>query len=101
MGDPNAQIRPEQGLLQLRKELGLYCNIRPVKAFDALIHNSPLKEHIIKGTDISIFRELTGGIYFGDKRLNQAGDQAFDDCSYSTTEIERIGHLAFAEAQKK
>ncbi|MBE16090.1 MAG: 3-isopropylmalate dehydrogenase [Dokdonia sp.] len=99
--DPNAQIRPEQGLLQLRKELGLYCNIRPVKAFDALIHNSPLKEHIIKGTDISIFRELTGGIYFGDKRLNQAGDQAFDDCSYSTTEIERIGHLAFAEAQKR
>ena len=62
--DPSAKVRPEQGLLKLRKELGLFCNVRPVKAYDTLIHNSPLKENRIKGTDISIYRELTGGIYF-------------------------------------
>lgn len=99
--NPNAKVRPEQGLLQLRKELGLFCNIRPVKAYDNLIENSPLKKEIIQGTDISIYRELTGGIYFGDKRVSHDGKTAFDDCSYSEQEITRIAHLAFQAAQKR
>ncbi|MGG8497838.1 3-isopropylmalate dehydrogenase [Tenacibaculum sp. TC6] len=97
--DPSAKVRPEQGLLRLRKELGLFCNVRPVKAYDTLIHNSPLKEDRIKGTDISIYRELTGGIYFGIKELSDDGKIAFDGCSYSVEEIERIAHLAFQSAQ--
>lgn len=96
--DPTAKVRPEQGLLKLRKSLGLYCNIRPVKAYDCLIEKSPLKESIIKGTDITIYRELTGGIYFGEKRISNDGQEAFDGCAYNVTEIERITHLAFKEA---
>jgi 3-isopropylmalate dehydrogenase len=99
--DPAAKVRPEQGLLRLRKELGLFCNVRPVKAYKQLIENSPLKKEIIDGTDISIFRELTGGIYFGTKELSKDGKTAFDGCSYSVEEIERISHLAFQEAQKR
>ena len=99
--DPTAKIRPEQGLLKLRKELGLFCNIRPVKAYDKLIQNSPLKKEIIEGTDISIYRELTGGIYFGSKTLSDDGKVAFDGCSYSVEEIERVAHLAFKEAQTR
>ena len=81
--DPTAKVRPEQGLLRLRKQLGLFCNIRPVKAYDKLIDKSPLKREIISGTDISIFRELTGGIYFGEKRMSENGDIAYDDCSWT------------------
>ncbi|MFV0249357.1 MAG: 3-isopropylmalate dehydrogenase [Tenacibaculum sp.] len=99
--DPTAKVRPEQGLLTLRKELGLFCNIRPIKAYDNLVHNSPLKEDIIKGTDISIYRELTGGIYFGAKELRNNGKTAFDGCSYSIEEIERIAHLAFQATQNR
>jgi 3-isopropylmalate dehydrogenase len=99
--DPSAKVRPEQGLLRLRKELGLFCNIRPVRAYTSLIAKSPLKRHIITGTDISIYRELTGGIYFGDKNLSKDGKVATDGCSYSVEEIERIAHLAFKEAQKR
>lgn len=99
--DPSAKVRPEQGLLKLRKELGLFCNVRPVKAYDQLIENSPLKKEVIKGTNISIYRELTGGIYFGIKELSEDGKIAFDGCSYSVEEIERIAHLAFIEAQKR
>ncbi|MDD7915692.1 3-isopropylmalate dehydrogenase [Polaribacter ponticola] len=99
--DPTATVRPEQGLLRLRKELGLYCNVRPVKAYDKLIANSPLKEEIIKGTDIAIFRELTGGIYFGIKELSDDKKVAFDGCSYSEDEISRITHLAFKAAQNR
>jgi len=99
--DPTAKIRPEQGLLKLRKELGLFCNVRPVKAYDCLIDQSPLKKNIIQGTDISIYRELTGGIYFGEKRLSGDGQSAFDGCSYSVVEIERIAHLAFKDALKR
>ena len=68
--DPNAKVRPEQGLLAIRKALGLFCNIRPVKTFDALLHQSPLKEERVKGTDFEMYRELTGGIYFGEKKLS-------------------------------
>ena len=99
--DPSAKIRPEQGLLKLRKELGLFANIRPVKAYKALLDKSPLKEHIIKGTDISIYRELTGGIYFGEKKLSDDGDVASDLCEYSRMEIERITHLAFKAARNR
>lgn len=99
--DPSAKVRPEQGLLKLRKELGLFCNIRPVKAYEQLIENSPLKRDIISGTDISIFRELTGGIYFGIKELSEDGTVAFDGCSYSVEEISRIAHFAFKAAQNR
>ena len=99
--DPSAKVRQEQGLLSLRKSLGLYANIRPVKAYDTLIDKSPLKEHIIKGTDISIYRELTGGIYFGKKHLSDDGNVASDLCEYSRKEIERITHLAFKAAQTR
>jgi len=96
--NPSAKVRPEQGLLKLRKELGLFANIRPVKAYDTLLEKSPLKEEIIKGVDISIYRELTGGIYFGEKQLSDDGNWASDLCEYSRHEIERIAHLAFKAA---
>ncbi len=99
--DPSAKVRPEQGLLRLRKSLGLFCNIRPVKAYDRLLDKSPLKREIITGTDISIYRELTGGIYFGEKNLSEDGQIASDECSYSVEEISRIAHLAFKEAQNR
>ncbi|WP_378176017.1 3-isopropylmalate dehydrogenase [Aquimarina sp. SS2-1] len=99
--NPSAAVRPEQGLLRLRKELGLYANIRPVKAYNTLLDKSPLKREIIEGTDISIYRELTGGIYFGKKHLNEEGTVASDLCEYSKEEIERISHLAFKAAQKR
>lgn len=97
--DPTAKVRPEQGLLDLRKQLGLFANIRPVKAYDSMIQQSPLKESIIKGTNIKIFRELTGGIYFGEKHLSEDGTIASDLCEYNKFEIERIAHLAFKAAQ--
>lgn len=97
--DPSAKVRPEQGLLKLRKSLGLFANIRPVKAYDSLLKKSPLKRKIIKGTDISIYRELTGGIYFGEKAISDDGNTASDLCEYTRAEIERISHLAFKAAQ--
>lgn len=97
--DPSAKVRPEQGLLQLRKSLGLFTNIRPVKAFDQLIDKSPLKKEIIQGVDFTIYRELTGGIYFGEKKLSKDGKTASDLCTYTEEEIERITHLAFKAAQ--
>ena len=99
--DPSAKVRPEQGLLRLRKSLGLFCNVRPVKAYEELLDNSPLKREIISGADMSIYRELTGGIYFGEKNLSDDGQVASDGCSYSIEEIARIAHLAFKEAQKR
>jgi len=99
--DPSAKVRPEQGLLKLRKSLGLYANIRPVKAYETLLDKSPLKKEIINGTDISIYRELTGGIYFGEKKLSEDGNTASDLCEYSRYEIERIAHLAFKAAQTR
>ena len=81
------KITPIQGLLRLRRELGLFCNIRPIKVYDGLLNNSPLKREFISGTDILIYRELTGGIYFGIKELSDDRQNAFDGCSYSVEEI--------------
>ena len=99
--DPTAKVRPEQGLLKLRKSLQLYANIRPVTTYPSLQHLSPLKSKNIEGVDFVIFRELTGGIYFGKKEMNEAQTQASDDCVYTRSEIERISHLAFQYAQQR
>jgi 3-isopropylmalate dehydrogenase len=99
--DPNAKVRPEQGLLKLRKELQLFANIRPINTYQALQHLSPLKSKQMKGVDFVIFRELTGGIYFGKKELSEDRNRASDDCVYTTPEIERVAHLAFQYAQKR
>lgn len=99
--DPGAKVRPEQGLLRLRKELGLFANIRPVKAYDKLIELSPLRPERITGVDMVFYRELTGGIYFGEKSLSEDGTSATDTCTYSVEEIERIAHLAFKAAQQR
>jgi len=99
--NPNAKVRPEQGLLRLRKELGLYANIRPVKTYDSLVDRSPLKRMHVEGTDLVIYRELAGGIYFGDKGRSEDGESAYDHCTYSVKEIEQIAHLAFEAAQSR
>ena len=99
--DPSAKVRPEQGLLRLRKELGLFSNIRPVKVFPTLIEKSPLRESRISGTDFVIYRELTGGIYFGEKYQSEDGTVASDLCIYSEPEISRIAHLAFKAAKNR
>jgi 3-isopropylmalate dehydrogenase len=99
--DPAAKVRPEQGLLGLRKALQLYANIRPVTTYASLHHLSPLKTKNIEGVDFVIFRELTGGIYFGKKELSEDGLSAIDECTYTTEEIERIAHLAFKAAQQR
>ncbi|UII23356.1 3-isopropylmalate dehydrogenase [Fulvivirga ligni] len=97
--DPKAKVRPEQGLLAMRKKLNLFANVRPVKSYDALLSKSPLKESIIQGTDFVVFRELTGGIYFGQPRgRSEDGSSAFDTCNYSKEEITRIAKLAFEAA---
>lgn len=97
--DPTAPVRPEQGLLRLRKSLGLFANIRPVTLYPTLLHLSPLREEKVRGVDFVIYRELTGGIYFGDK--GQTPDGAYDHCVYSTAEIERIAHPAFQHARRR
>ncbi len=99
--DPSAKVRPEQGLLKLRKSLQLFANIRPVATYPALQHLSPLNAKPLEGVDFIIFRELTGGIYFGKKELNEEGTRASDDCVYTRDEIERIAHLAFRQAQQR
>jgi len=99
--DPKAKVRPEDGLLEMRKFLGLYANIRPVKTYQSIIKSSPLKEEIVKDVDFIVYRELTGGIYFGDKGFKDNGDTAYDTCSYTRREIKRISSLAFQEAIKR
>lgn len=99
--DPTAKVRPEQGLLKLRKSLGLFANIRPVSTYASLHHLSPLKNKQLEGVDFIIFRELTGGIYFGKKEINEEKTQAIDECTYSREEIERVAHLAFKYAQNR
>ena len=98
--DLTAKVRPEQGLLKLRKSLQLFANIRPVNTYSSLFHLSPLKSKNLEGVDFIIFRELTGGIYFGNKETAADGSKASDDCTYSREEIERIAHLAFHFAEK-
>ena len=99
--NPIAKIRPEQGLLKLRKELGLFACIRPVKVFPSIIENKILNDKMTAGTDLVIYRELTGGIYFGEKTLNDDGTVASDLCQYSEKEISRIAHLAFKAAKNR
>jgi 3-isopropylmalate dehydrogenase len=99
--DPNAKVRPEQGLLNLRKELDLFANIRPVVAYEDLLEKSSLKKKFIKDADIVIYRELTSGIYFGERTLSDDGNTASDICKYTRFEIERISHLAFKAAQSR
>ncbi|MDC8103846.1 3-isopropylmalate dehydrogenase [Chryseobacterium sp. PTM-20240506] len=99
--NPDAKVRPEQGLLKLRKELGLFANIRPLKTYSSLIEKSPLKREIIEGADIQIFRELVSGIYFGEKFTDEEGSYAYDVCKYSREDIIPIVHMAFQEAQKR
>jgi len=96
--DPDAP-RPEQGLLGLRKGMGLYANLRPVRPSPALVGASPLREERIAGTDLLVVRELTGGIYFGDS--GRSGDTAHDDCAYSVGEIDRIARTAFEAARRR
>lgn len=94
---PNSIIRPEKGLLNIRRRLNLFCNIRPIITYDSLLKNSPLNTERIKGIDFIIYRELIGGIYFGDKGISSS-KKAYDYCFYSIEEIQRIGHIAFKEA---
>ncbi|MGO9427171.1 MAG: 3-isopropylmalate dehydrogenase [Steroidobacteraceae bacterium] len=90
--DPDARVRPEQGLLQLRKALALFANLRPVVPHPAVLDASPIKAHLLRGVDIMVVRELTGGIYFGDKQ--RTATEAYDVCRYSAAEIERVVRLA-------
>lgn len=99
--DPTTKVRPEQGLLKMRKELGLYANLRPIKLFDELLGASSIKPEILKGADILFFRELTGDIYFGEKGRKNNGDTAFDVAEYSRYEVERIGRKAFEAARTR
>jgi len=97
--DPTAKVRPEQGLLAMRKKLGLFANIRPVQTFECLLHKSPLKDELIKGADFICIRELTGGMYFGEKY--QDNDKAYDTNIYTRPEIERILRVGFDYARKR
>ena len=99
--DPAAKVRPEQGLLAIRKQLGLFANLRPVETFRSLVGKSPLKTELVDGADFLCIRELTGGMYFGEKGRKDGGDTAFDTCIYSRFEVERILKLAFEYAQRR
>lgn len=100
--DPSAKVRPEQGLLKLRKELGLFANIRPITIFDELLFTSSLKPEILRGADILFYRELTGGIYFGTPRERQEnGTVAIDTMKYEKYEVERIARMAFEAAKRR
>lgn len=97
--DPSHPVRPEQGLLLLRKSLGLYANIRPIQAYRKLYALSPFKEEQIQQVNLVIYRELTGGLYFGKKETSEDGLWARDECYYHRDEIEKIAHLAFKQAR--
>lgn len=97
--NPSAKVRPEQGLLAMRKKLGLFANIRPVQTFDCLVHKSPLKDELVKGADFVCIRELTGGMYFGEKK--EGSDYAYDTNAYSRLEVERILKEAYKYAQQR
>ena len=97
--DPTAKVRPEQGLLAMRKKLGLFANIRPVQTFKCLLHKSPLRAELVEGADFICIRELTGGIYFGEKY--QDNDKAYDTNIYTRPEVERILKVGFEYARKR
>lgn len=101
--DPLATVRPEQGLLKIRKELGLFANLRPVRVCPALVDSSPLKAELVRDVDLLVVRELTGGLYFGERgrRRLRGGDVAYDTMIYSTGEIERVVRLAARLAQQR
>lgn len=99
--DPTLKIRPEQGLLKLRKSLGLYANVRPIQVFDKLKAKSPLKDEILKGVDFVVIRELIGGIYFGKRGRTDNGTKAFDTSTYTKDEITRVSTFAFELARKR
>lgn len=99
--DPSLPVRPEQGLLKMRKELGLYANLRPIRLFDELLAASSIKPEVLKGADILFFRELTGDVYFGERGRKNDGDTAFDTMIYSKYEVERIAHKAFRAARSR
>lgn len=100
--DPKAKVRPEQGLLAMRKKLGLYANIRPVTTFKSLIHKSPLRRDLVEGADFVVVRELTGGIYFGEPRgRSEDQNKAYDTCVYTKDEVKRIVQLGFEYARKR
>ena len=97
--DPAAKVRPEQGLLAMRKKLGLFANIRPVQTFSCLVHKSPLKDELVKGVDFICIRELTGGMYFGEK--HEGDDMAYDTNKYTRPEVERILKVAYEYARRR
>ncbi|WP_346702372.1 3-isopropylmalate dehydrogenase [uncultured Alistipes sp.] len=100
--DPTSKVRPEQGLLRMRKSLGLFANLRPVTLFEALADRSPLRTEVVRGTDFICVRELTGGIYFGRPQgRDEDGRRAFDTCTYTVGEIERVLHVAFRLAMAR
>lgn len=99
--DPNAKVRPEQGLLKIRKELGLYANLRPILLFDELLGASSLKPEVLKGTDIMFFRELTGDVYFGEKNRSEDRNFASDLMNYNRYEVERIAKKAYESARNR
>lgn len=99
--DPTAKVRPEQGLLKLRKALQLFSNIRPITTYPSLHHLSPLKQKQLEDVDFVIYRELVGGIYFGEKKTNDDQTWASDGCEYTSAEIERIAHQAFKAAMQR
>ena len=93
--DPTAKVRPEQGLLRMRKSLGLFANLRPVALFDALADRSPLRAEVVRGTDFICVRELTSGIYFGRQGRDRHDTRAYDTCTYTIDEIEQVLRVAF------
>ncbi|RMG86923.1 MAG: 3-isopropylmalate dehydrogenase [Chloroflexi bacterium] len=97
--DPTASVRPEQGLLRIRQHFGLFANLRPVKTHPALASHAPLRPELLEGVDILFVRELTGGIYFGQRQEQGDGGEAYDTMLYTTPEVERVAHVAFRAAQ--
>lgn len=97
--DPSAPVRPEQGLLKVRKHFDLFANLRPVKAYPALVQHTPLRPEFLDGVDLLFVRELTGGIYFGPRLEQGDGDKAYDTELYTVPEVERVAHVAFRAAQ--
>lgn len=99
--NPTSKVRPEQGLLAMRKKLGLFANLRPVETYKSLVKSSPLKEELVDGADFLCVRELTGGMYFGEKGRKDDGNVAYDTCIYSKQEINRILKLSFEYAMRR